>query len=74
MMGSGDTNVWMLHGESYFHTTEDDAIQYCDNEVQILQGKVEKLENLQTTITDEQDELKVLLYGRFGKSINLEES
>jgi chaperonin cofactor prefoldin len=74
MMGSGDTNVWLLQGESYFDTAEDDAIQYCENQVQELQQKVEKLEKSEATIIEEQGELKVILYNRFGKSINLEDS
>lgn len=74
MMGSGDTNVWLLNGESYFDTSEDDAIQYCENQVKELQQKVDKLEKSEVTIIQEQDELKAILYSRFGKSINLEDS
>jgi chaperonin cofactor prefoldin len=72
MMGTGD-KVLLLTGESYFETSEDDAVQFCESEVEKLQQKVEDLKEVEESIITEQTELKSILYGRFGKSINLEE-
>jgi prefoldin subunit 4 len=73
MMGSGD-KVLLLSGESYFDTSEDDAVQFCEAEVEKLQKKVDALKEAEDEILKEQSELKGLLYSRFGKSINLEDS
>ena len=72
MMGAGD-KVLLLTGESYFETSEDDAVQFCESEVEKLQQKVENLKETEEIIINEQTELKSILYSRFGKSINLEE-
>ncbi|EEC43207.1 predicted protein [Phaeodactylum tricornutum CCAP 1055/1] len=73
MMGSGDT-VWMMLGEAFLATSEDDATEFCEGQVEKMQSRVERLKGEETTIVDEQAELKKILYGRFGKSINLEDS
>lgn len=72
MMASGE-KVMLLIGESFFDTTEDDATEYCETEVERLQAKIDVLDSEQETILEEQAKLKKILYGRFGKSIQLEE-
>ena len=71
-MASGD-KVMLLVGESFFETNEDDATEFCESEVERMQELLNTLEEEETTIVGEQDGLKKLLYGRFGKSIQLEE-
>ena len=70
----GDPVVWLLTGEAFAATTPDDAVQYCESQVEVLQAKVDRLVQEEERILAEQAELKKILYGRFGKSINLESS
>ncbi len=63
----------LLIGESFFDTSEDNATEYCEAEVERLQAKIDQLESEEQTILEEQTKLKTILYGRFGKSIQLEE-
>ncbi len=72
MMASGD-KVMLLIGESFFDTSEEDATEYCEAEVERLQAKIDDLQSEEDTILEEQAKLKKVLYGRFGKSIQLEE-
>jgi prefoldin subunit 4 len=72
MMASGDT-VMLFIGESFFDTTEDDATEFCEEEVERMQGILEKFEEEETEILEKQADLKKMLYARFGKSIQLEE-
>jgi prefoldin subunit 4 len=69
-----DAVVMILTGEAFLETTEDDAVQYCEQQVAELQADDDKLQAEEAAILAEQDELKKVLYGRFGKSINLETS
>lgn len=71
MMGTGET-VMILGGEVFFETTEDDAVAHCEAQEEKLQGVLDTLSAEEKRIIAQQDELKKLLYGRFGKSINLE--
>lgn len=64
----------LLIGESFFDTTEEEATEFCEAEVERMQGELDKLETEEETILEEQAELKKALYARFGKSIQLEES
>ena len=72
MMASGD-KVLLLVGESFFDTTEEDATEYCDSEVERMTALLEKFEEEESDILEKQADLKKVLYGRFGKSIQLEE-
>ena len=63
----------LLIGESFFDTSEEDATEYCESEVERMQGLLETFEEEESKIVEEQAELKKVLYGRFGKSIQLEE-
>ncbi len=73
MMSSDGDNVMLLIGESFFETSEEDATAYCESEVERMSDVLEKLDEEESTIVTEQTELKKILYGRFGKSIQLEE-
>jgi prefoldin subunit 4 len=71
MSGAGD-KVMLLIGESFFDTSEEAATEYCEQEVDRLTEQLEALDEEEATIKEEQAELKKALYGRFGKSIQLE--
>ena len=64
--------VMILSGEAFLETTEDDAVQYCEQQVEELQLEADKLKAEEEKILEEQGKLKTILYGRFGKSINLD--
>lgn len=61
-------------GNAFFEIEEEEATEFCEEEVNKMQEIVDKLEEEESDILDEQKVLKGLLYGRFGKSINLEDS
>jgi len=73
MMGDGD-KVMLRLGEAMFEATEDEATEFCEGEVERHQETVDKLLEEEADILEEQAVLKKHLYGRFGKSINLEDS
>lgn len=62
----------LLIGESFFDTSEEDATEYCESEVERITEILASLDEEETRILEAQAELKKLLYGRFGKSIQLE--
>lgn len=72
MMGTGD-RVMLRLGEAMFEATEDEATEFCEAEVEKHQETLDKLGEEETDILERQGELKKILYGRFGKSINLED-
>ena len=71
MMGSGD-NVMLRLGGAMFETTEEEATEYCEAEIERQQEMIDKLVEEESGIIERQEALKKILYGRFGKSINLE--
>ena len=71
MMGDGD-NVMLRLGSAMFESTEDEATEYCEAEIERHQQILDKLSEEESVILERQGALKKLLYGRFGKSINLE--
>ena len=73
MMSSDCDDVMLLIGESFFDTSEEEATEFCESEVERMTELLEKLDEEESTIVEEQAELKTILYGRFGKSIQLEE-
>jgi len=73
MMSSDSDDVMLLIGESFFDTSEEDATAYCESEVERLTEVLETLDKEESAILEQQAEYKKLLYGRFGKSIQLED-
>jgi len=71
MMGDGD-NVMLRLGGAMFEATEEEATEYCEAEVERQQEILDKLSEEEAGIVERQEALKKVLYGRFGKSINLE--
>ena len=71
MMGSGD-NVMLHLGNAFFETSEDTATEYCEEEVEKMQDALDNLGSEEEDVMEQMKKLKVILYGRFGKSINLE--
>lgn len=72
MMGSGD-KVMLFLGEAFFEASEEEATEFCETAVEKNQNKIDALEEEEADIVQQQDVLKKLLYGRFGKSIQLED-
>ena len=72
MMGNGD-RVMLRLGEAMFEATEDEATEFCEAEAERHQETIDKLCEEEADIIETQSDLKKILYGRFGKSINLEE-
>ena len=73
MMGSGE-NVMLSLGNAFLETSEEEATEHCEQEVERLQSLVDALLVEEEEILVQQKVLKKILYGRFGKSINLEDS
>ena len=69
---SSTPSLMILQGETFFETNEDDATAFCEARIEKLQGQLDQLNEEDQSILAQQAELKQLLYGRFGKSINLE--
>jgi len=55
-----------------FEITEEEATEYCEAEVERQQEILDKLSAEEASIVERQEALKKILYGRFGRSINLE--
>lgn len=70
-MGSGE-RVMLRLGEAFFDAGEDEATDFCEAQVEKHQATIDELEEEEASILEEQAELKKMLYGRFGKSIQLE--
>ncbi len=73
MMGSGD-KVMLNLGNAFFELEEDEATEFCEDEVTKKQEAVDRLQEEEGDILEEQKKLKRVLYAKFGKSINLEDS
>jgi prefoldin subunit 4 len=72
MMGSGD-KVMLFMGEAFLEATEEEATEFCEAQVELQQAKMDALNEEETNIIEQQEVLKKELYGRFGKSIQLED-
>jgi chaperonin cofactor prefoldin len=72
MSEAEDDKVMLLIGESFFYSSEEKATEYCEQEVDRLTEQLNKLEQEEASIVEQQAQLKKVLYGRFGKSIQLE--
>jgi len=70
---TGGEKVLLLYGETFFETSEEEATEHCESRVDAVQAKIDALDGEQAAILEEQADLKKTLYGRFGKSINLED-
>eukprot|EP00804_Cyclotella_cryptica_P026607 CCRYP_014030-RA/>CCRYP_014030-RA protein AED:0.43 eAED:0.43 QI:63/1/1/1/1/1/2/277/136 len=72
MMGNGDA-VMLRLGDALFEASEEEATEFCEAEVERYQAKLDAFDREETDIQERMAALKKILYGRFGKSINLEE-
>ena len=59
-------------GDSFFSLPVSEAQELLAAAVESINGEVSTLEERLGGLRDEMQELKTALYGRFGKSINLE--
>ncbi|KAK1625668.1 prefoldin subunit [Colletotrichum phormii] len=67
-----DETVPYKIGDAYFHVTQPQAIEMLEQASTKIEEDVEALESKLETIKEDMNQLKVELYARFGKSINLE--
>ena len=72
MMATGASTVLLQMGDCFFEVGEDEATEFTEEQTEKLQDKIDALSVEEGEIVKEQAKLKVVLYGRFGKSINLE--
>lgn len=72
MMTDGDKCMLLL-GDAFFETSEEEATEHCDTKVDMYQEMLDQLKEEEDDIVEQQNELKKILYSRFGKSINLED-
>lgn len=59
-------------GDAYFHVAHAQALEMLGFATAKIEEQVEELENKLDTLREEMTELKVDLYARFGKGINLD--
>ncbi|ROW10758.1 hypothetical protein VPNG_05041 [Cytospora leucostoma] len=59
-------------GDSFFHVTVSQAQEMLERSTANIEEEISQLEDKLGTARDEMNELKVELYARFGRSINLE--
>ena len=72
MMATGSSTVLLQMGDCFLEVGEDEATEYTEEQTEKLQEKIDSLNSEEGCILKEQAKLKVVLYGRFGNSINLE--
>ena len=74
MMASseGSTKIMLLVGESFIEASEDEVTEYCEKKQEEISSMISKLTKEEAEIVTKQADLKKVLYGRFGDSINLE--
>lgn len=65
--------VLLFMGGAFFEVGEEEATTHCEETVEQMQEKIRTLDTEEGEIMEKQDVLKTALYGRFGKSIQLEE-
>ena len=73
IMMADEGKVLLFVGGAFFETSEEEATTHCEETVEQMQEKIRTLESEEGEIMEKQDGLKKILYGRFGKSIQLEE-
>ncbi|KAI1258521.1 Prefoldin subunit-domain-containing protein [Xylariaceae sp. FL1019] len=67
-----DETVPYKIGDSFFHIPLPQAQEMLAESTSRIEGEVSQLEDNMSTTKEEMQELKVQLYARFGRSINLE--
>lgn len=69
---TGLTSCRYKIGDSFFSMPVSEVQEQLTASVEKISGEVETLEEKLSEIRDEMGDLKTELYGRFGRSINLE--
>lgn len=60
-------------GESFIEVNEDEAKDYVQKRMEKLKSEKQEMINKYETNKKRLDELKIILYAKFGKSVHLEE-
>ncbi|KAF2231441.1 prefoldin subunit 4 [Viridothelium virens] len=71
-LADDDVKIPYKIGDSFVSLPPAEALELLAASNEKIETSVTKLEDTLSTLRDEKDELKVDLYARFGKSINLE--
>lgn len=66
-----DENSYKI-GDTFFNLPVPEVQELLSASVERIEGEVSTVEDKLTELREEMQELKAALYGRFGKSINLE--
>ena len=69
-----DTVVPFMYGEVFAHLNLENANEELEKAKQTIEKDIKALESKQASIKSLLDSLKVQLYSKFGKKINLEEN
>ena len=74
MMASseGSSKIMLLLGESFVEASEEEVTEYCEKKQEEITQMISKLTKEESEIVTKSADLKKVLYGRFGDSINLE--
>ncbi|CAG8446662.1 11157_t:CDS:2 [Ambispora gerdemannii] len=67
-----DEQVKYKIGEAFITLPLEEAQERIERESELLTQELEKLKHDMDGLVEKMDQLKVLLYGKFGKAINLE--
>ena len=73
IMISDEDNTKYLLGEVFVRVENDEADELIDNETERSKAEIEKLHEEMNQAKSKMEELKVVLYAKFGNNINLEE-
>eukprot|EP00166_Cyanidium_caldarium_P001096 ctg_15.g30 len=68
-----DSYVHRRVGESYVLVKQEEAVSFLQSKENSLNEQLKELEDNLESIKKEMEELKKVLYGKFGNAINLEE-
>jgi prefoldin subunit 4 len=74
VMADEDTVVPFMYGEVFAHLTVENANEELEKAKETIEKEIKGLESKQSAIKSLLDGLKVQLYSKFGKKINLEEN
>ncbi|QUC16504.1 uncharacterized protein UV8b_00745 [Ustilaginoidea virens] len=67
-----DEKIQFKVGDAFFHVPLEEAQEMLEQAMMRIDDETRKLEESASTVRDEMQQLKVELYARFGKQINLE--
>lgn len=73
MLDTSEDKVFLNLGSCFIEASEEEATEHCETEVEKNQSLIDILTEEEVDILAQHKVLKINLYARFGKSINLED-